>query len=538
MDCLIISYSEPSRNRERHQFFSDSTRHGNGWGRFLHLNYVEYDKDIFLPNQLASLAKLKRENHPLKKTPDGHYDESDIATYSAWKIPLLGGIYLYQHLKKLSLDVDLIQHAQLEKEALEIALKKAPRVIAISTTLLLNPLDIAGLVKYCRSLSPESVIVVGGISVWNHYLANKDKPDIFEGYKADVVVLDNKGFRTLGSIVTAVRDRKSLEDIPNLILYERGNITVTPKQHETFDFKTDALDWNLVENRFVGQITLIRTQISCPFSCSFCSYPVTQGAVLKMEMDTFEQEIRVLRDKGVKYLLFVDDTFNVPMRRFKSLLSVLTKYDFKWVAFIRCQYLDEEGVQLMKQSGCVGAYLGIESGSDEILKLMNKRVTAADYFRGVELLAKYGVTTYGSFITGFPGETESTIKETKHFIENSGIDYFNIKIFFYDPTTPIASQADRFDLTGYGMQWTHNTMDSKEAFAIAENQIIESKLPYIPQHSGEIWELAYFHERGISEKGIRTLYNNFTQMLRDELTQSPLKKENQKRLFGEIQSYF
>ena len=62
MDCLIVSYSEQDRNRERHQFYNKNSSSGTGWERFLHLSYVDYDNDIILPNQLASLVEVESEN--------------------------------------------------------------------------------------------------------------------------------------------------------------------------------------------------------------------------------------------------------------------------------------------------------------------------------------------------------------------------------------------------------------------------------------------------------------------------------------------
>ena len=56
-DCLIISYSEPSRGRERQQFFNGQSKSGSGWGRFLHLNYVDYEGDIMLDLTLENSAR-------------------------------------------------------------------------------------------------------------------------------------------------------------------------------------------------------------------------------------------------------------------------------------------------------------------------------------------------------------------------------------------------------------------------------------------------------------------------------------------------
>ena len=535
LDCLIVSYSEPSRNRERHQFFNPQTKTGNGWGRFLHSNYVGFEGDIMLPNHLASIAKLTRERGTIEKTDDGFFQEADIATYSAWRIPLLGGLFLYQYLKSLSFSVDIVQHVQLEHDHFDQCLDAAPKVIGISTTLLLNPLDIADLVSYCRSRCPDAFIVLGGMSIWNSYLANPDNPDIFKGLRADAVVVDAKGLKTLGKLVDAVVHKKTLSDIPNLITYATSGTTSTPRQPEEFDFVKDGLRWNLIEKELVGNISLVRTQISCPFTCSFCSYPTSQGEVVKTELDAFEAELVTLRNRGVRFLLFVDDTFNVPPKRFKEMLHILKKYDFRWYAFIRCQYLDRQQVIDMRESGCGGAYLGIESANNEILKAMNKRATRDDYMRAVALLASEGIVSYGSFIIGFPSETPDAVNDTISFIENSGLDFFNVKIFYYDHTTPIAQEAHRYDLKGRGMNWSHTTMTSTEAFACSEHVIKTIKrAPYIPQHSGEIWEIAHFHERGYSPAQVRSLYEKCTWMLQDELSQAPNRLTRQKQIFQEL----
>jgi p-methyltransferase len=536
-DCLIISYSEPSRGRERQQFFNGQSKTGNGWGRFLHLNYIDYEGDIMLPNHLASIAKLTREQGAVRRTPEGHFYESDIATYSAWKIPLLGGIYLYQYLKQLDFHVEIVQHAQLEAEKLEQCLDRGPKVIAISTTLLLNPLDIADLVRYCRKRCPDAFIVLGGMSIWNAYQDKKD-PAAFKSYRADACVIDPRGFRTLGKLVAAVCNGKSLDDVPNLFLYRKTGAVATTMQPETYDFLDNAIKYDLIDQDLMGRISLVRTQISCPFACSFCSYPTSQGDVLKSPLEAVEAELNALRARGVTHLLFVDDTFNVPPSRFKEMLQLLKQYEFSWYAFIRCQYLDKQQVVDMRESGCRGAYLGIESGNDAILKGMNKRVTSAQYLRGVELLRSQGISTLASFIVGFPGETEDTLRDTIQFIDRSGTEFFNVKIFYYDHTTPIHQQAAAYDLTGQGMTWAHRTMNSTQAFAYTED-VIKSvrRAPYIAQHSGEIWEVAFFHERGFSPSQLQTLYGNFTRMIGEELSSNGASAPLKQKLFHELTAF-
>lgn len=539
MDCLIISYSEPNRNRERNQFFYEPNKEGSGWGRFLHLNYIAYDGDIVLPNQLASIANAIRLSGKAEKSEDGFFKTSDISRYSAWKIPPLGGLFLYQYLKRLHFDVGIVQHAQLERDRLDGLLEQKPKVIAISTTLILNPLDISALVQYCRSRSPESFIVLGGQSIWSRYLSNPQHPDQFRSYRADAVVLDSKGFKTLGRIVGYLKNNQNLRGVPNLVLYAGNGAEPTTVRPETYDFAEDAIRWDLIDDYLLDRVSLMRTAISCPFKCAFCSYPSTQGHFVKSSIEMVQADLQALANRGVKYLLFTDDTFNFPKNRFDRLLSALKRHDFVWYAFIRCQYLDKQLVKKMKESGCAGAYLGLESANDDMLRGMNKKATTDDFLRGVELLASEGITTLASFVIGFPGETDRTIEDTKEFVENSGIDYYNVKIFYYEHCAPIFNSRSEFDLVGQGMNWRHTTMSSSEAFEKTEAFIRDvKKVPYIPQHSGEIWEIAHFQEHGIPDHAINLLYREFTQMLRNSLSNSPLPTEDIEKVVLTLGKYF
>ena len=131
-------------------------------------------------------------------------------------------------------------------------------------------------------------------------------------------------------------------------------------------------------------------------------------------METIEKELDSMHELGnVSNAVFIDDTFNVPFPRFKEIcrMMIRNKYTFNWFSYFRCSNSDEEAIELMAQSGCKGVFLGIESGSPTILKNMNKSATVEKYAQGIEWLRQYGILTFASIITGFPGETEATVQE-------------------------------------------------------------------------------------------------------------------------------
>ena len=68
----------------------------------------------------------------------------------------------------------------------------------------------------------------------------------------------------------------------------------------------------------------------------------------------------------------------------------------------------------------------------------------------------------------------------------------------------------------------------------SDTRLIVKNAPYIPQHSGEIWEIAHFHERGFSPAQVRRLYERFTWMLQDELSAAPNREARQQAIFREL----
>lgn len=518
MDCLVISYSPPNQNRERKQFLDQAHNNGPGFGNYLRINFANYFDEMILPNNLASMAKLASEDKKPITNEHGYFDYDDINYYSSWKLPLLGGLYIYQYLKGLSFDVKFIRHVRFDKELLDSYLDTGPKVIAISTTLILHPLDIGELVKYCREGCPDAFIVLGGMTIVTDYLAKNKSASQFRIYQVDAVIADSIGAKTLGKVVDGVINKKDISSIPNLILFKGKEIYQTPSQEEAFDYNKDHMNWDLVENDIIGRITWVQTQKSCPLRCSFCSAPAIEGPSNKADLSVVEHELTILQKKGVKYLLFVDDTFNLPKKRFSQLLALLKKFDFKWYSYIRCDFLDSQQVIDMKLSGCLGVYLGIESANAEILTNMVKDSSVDAIARGVALLASQNISMYGSFIVGFPGETESSIEDTKNFIETSGINYYALKAFYYDHTTPIHKSRSSFGLSGNRFRWKHDTMTGEQAFLAIENLIKEIKLPVVPQYSGELWEMGYFSERGFSEKQVHSIYSYYNEILKAGLS--------------------
>ena len=127
IDCLIIGSAEQDRTIERQSFLDVHREEPNdGWGRFLKLNYVEFENDALMTNQLASLAYTSGRGADTGlgtiQKDNGFFRYEDISRMSAWRTPLLGGMFVYQYLTAHGFKADLVQHVQLQADRLEDAL--------------------------------------------------------------------------------------------------------------------------------------------------------------------------------------------------------------------------------------------------------------------------------------------------------------------------------------------------------------------------------------------------------------------------------
>ena len=192
----------------------------------------------------------------------------------------------------------------------------------------------------------------------------------------------------------------------------------------------EDIPWPSIPHQQGCNTLQIRTSTGCPFKCSFCTYPVIAKGFQYGELEGLRHQPDHIKNNPVEAIIFIDDTFNLPVKRLKEILAILKDYKFRWYSFFRAQYCDEEIAHLMKESGCDGVYLGIELANDEVLKNMDKTSKVEQYRRGTKMLKDVGITTFAAFVLGFPGETAQSIQDNINFIQEGNLDYYSLKEFY------------------------------------------------------------------------------------------------------------
>lgn len=357
----------------------------------------------------------------------------------------------------------------------QIMLENNVHCIGFSTTFCSSSSDIVKIVKAIKEIDKNIPVILGGAYIVNYVrsfaaLGDKVLQLGLRMINADYIIDSYYGEEHLSDLVSSIVEDKAIDSIPNIYYRVNGKIHRTYKVALNYPITNYKINWKLFEDA-IGNNIKVRTATSCPFECSFCLYPANAGNYQSLSIQDIEQalnDIKYISD--VELIYFIDDTFNIPLNRFKQILRMMikNKYGFKWHSYIRCQFLDEEAVALMKESGCIGAFLGIESGNDDILKIMNKKANISEYKRGMSLLNKYNINTLSSFIIGFPGETENTVMDTIRFLEETRPTFYYVGIWVYDERTPISKHRDLYQLKNSGVSWSHKTMDAVEAMCYVD----------------------------------------------------------------------
>ncbi len=382
----------------------------------------------------------------------------------------LASCYLRNFLRGCGLSAEIVNTFQPQKALLEALLREPHRAVAITTTFYVEPTPIQEIVRFVRELSPETVIIVGGPHVFNICQGNDAATQdfIFETIGADIYVQESQGELTLSRILMALRSTASpdLSKIENLIYRDSdGSFRRTSRLSEDNVMNENSIDWSQFDPHYLEPMTLTRTARSCAFSCSFCNYPRMAGALSLTDIDLVERELRQLEEIGVRSVHFIDDTFNVPIRRFKELLRMMirNKFTFRWMSFLRAGNADAEAIDLMAESNCFGSLLGIESGDSDVLTMMNKRATVELYEQGIANLKANGILAYAMFFMGFPGETQRTARNTFEFIQRTAPDFYMTGLWYHDTLAPIHERAEELGILGAGYSWRHKTMNWREA---------------------------------------------------------------------------
>ena len=191
----------------------------------------------------------------------------------------------------------------------------------------------------------------------------------------------------------------------------------------------------------IRPVFTMNTSRGCPFNCAFCSV----GSIWGNRYTFFSpgriiSEIEhLIKNYGAKGIYFREDNFTLNVKRTEEFCKKLIKKNIKisWACETRVDSLSEDLIKLMSIAGCRAFYLGVESGSQKILNILNKGITIKQIENTVKWSKRYGIRAYCSLITGVPDETFADYLATKRLMDKLKPYTYTFNVFVGIPNSSL-----------------------------------------------------------------------------------------------------
>jgi radical SAM superfamily enzyme YgiQ (UPF0313 family) len=275
------------------------------------------------------------------------------------------------------------------------------------------------LLKNIKKINRNIIVVLGGV---HPSVLHKQ---IFQYFYNEVdFIIQSEGERSFYSLCYALENGGDYKKISGLVYKDKDTGFIANPVSDIVmnldDLPVPDFSYAMPEIRDKGLAYLI-TSRGCPVNCSFCSTSSFWGQRVRMNSpERVGAEIEYVKRLGAKRIFFHDDTFNLSIERTIKLTNILKQMSVEYVVQCRVKPVNEEMIKCLAESGCRHISWGVESLSDKMLEMINKKISKQDVKNAFELCAPYTdkMTTSAYCCVGVPGESEDTVSETVEYMDN------------------------------------------------------------------------------------------------------------------------
>ncbi len=384
------------------------------------------------------------------------YNTDFIPSIKRKKISFLAGEGFNNYVKNLN---DLSGEVWCEIKAVIKEYKPDVIGVSVKSATYISSQNVA---KIAKEIDADIKIIFGGPH------PTMAKKEIFDNPNVDFTV-SGEGEVTIAELLKSIQANSSLKDVKGIMFRQNGEIIATqPREYinnlDSLPFPHDVAKKVLhdFDNYPANSFKYIFASRGCPYNCHFCaSKEIWSRTVRFRSVENVVEEIKGIRNLGIKRLHFDDDTFGVNKKYIKSLCGKIKSdvSDIKWSCEIRADLIDDEIVLAMKEAGCETIQVGFESGNDELLSLMGKGLTVDEILNACRIIKEHKVELQTFFLVGYPYETEEMLKDTVKMMKKSKSDKILYSIFTPYPHTELYDFCkskglikDDFDPTLYNHQ--------------------------------------------------------------------------------------
>lgn len=305
-------------------------------------------------------------------------------------------------------------------------------------------------IQAARAAYPRAKIIVGGT-----HPSSLPKECLLENPEVDFVC-DGEGDDLIVSLVRALEQKAPDFSPIKGLLYRSpgGGIANNGKAPGVRDldavgfparhlFPLGAYESHPPYRRYKRYATMI-TSRGCPYRCSYCTKSVSGQNYRAMSPERVIAELEhLINDYRIRQVHFYDDDFTIRMDRAERICDAMIEKGLRvaWSCVTRVDLVNRKLLDKMRRAGCWLISYGVESGDQEILNSVNKSYTVEDIRRAFGDTRAAGIRTLGYFMSGFPGETEETLKKTMDLSFELKPDFVSWSILALYPGSSLYQQA-------------------------------------------------------------------------------------------------
>lgn len=380
----------------------------------------------------------------------------EVNPYWVTRRTSLGVSYLASYLISKGIDCRIFDanfHNWTEEETLKKIVGYHPNLIGISSMtheIILSD-HLAGQIKKKLKKVP---VVIGGC-----HLTALPKETMVEFSHFDYGIY-GEGEKTLLDLAKLVMEGKQgqRKKILSLVYRDKENhIVVNPPAARLTADELNSLPYPAYDQYYAwpkdlsgkNDYYVIMASRGCPYNCAFCMRVLGRQVRRRSPESIIKEMEYALKRYKAHTFQFCDEIFLFNDRiTFETLALIKKRFSedkIRWQGLTRANLVTEELIKAARQSGCYTLDIGIESGNDEILKRIDKRITTQQAEKAVGIIKKAGISVSAYFILGHPGETVKTIKDTIKFAARLNPNSLALGIMVPYPGTRIYEMAKNRD---------------------------------------------------------------------------------------------
>ena len=358
-------------------------------------------------------------------------------------LPPLGILSIASYLEEHNFEVHIIDlHAEeiTPEQFKDILQRLKPKFVGI-TVLSAHFVPANYVAHLCKEIVPDCKVIAGGVhaeAAPEQMLRNPSIDAVARGDGEDTMLEFVSGKSYANILGLSYRNEMTVKHNPPRTLTKDLDDYPLPAYH-LIDF--DNYFPPVGSYRDLPAMNVLQTR-GCPGTCTFCNSAKT---VLRgRSVDKIIELIKKLRyEYGIRQIYFYDDTFTASPQVVKEFCEkmIQEKVDVKWICYVRGDMFRETIAALMNKAGCHQVLVGIESGSEHLMKQIGKPIKKEKYKTIVEIAHKYNIEVRASFIIGHPEETHETMEETLQFAKWLDVDFFQVNILTPYPGTQLYNEA-------------------------------------------------------------------------------------------------